>query len=153
LQWIEFPLGTQTDPTSGATDRPGATKSVTTKAFLHAVKVTGTMRIYAEIQEGMKILDLITPLVRITDSGDTDLSVGEVVDENEFRMNQREAAASGFSQPSSVPVNIIEFKGVSVIVDGERWVQQEVGQKLAQMWDAVFAGFRFSQTLLLKRST
>jgi hypothetical protein len=140
------------DETTGATpESPPTFRSLTTKAMLHSVKPTTAFRLYSEIQVGDKIIDLLIPLKRITVSGETGLVVGQVVDL--FQLNQANRNTMGVdSYAEGDDVDTRTLKGLSVVVDGERWVQQEVGSTLAQAWDSIFAGIKISQSLLLRRS-
>jgi hypothetical protein len=126
---------------------------VQTKAFIHTINVTSAYRLFTEIQEGMKIIDLVTPFVKITDPGSSDLLEGQVCDANEFQSFRRAIAEEGGTQPSSVPINLCDLDQVHVIIDEEHWVQQQVGERLAKVWDSVFSGYKLSQSLLLRRAT
>lgn len=152
---MEWPGGEPETDTTGSVEGFGqlpTQKSLTTKAFIHTVKVTTAYRLFSEIEEGMLIVDLVTAFVKITDPGSSDLLEGQVIDTNEFQSHKREVAEGGGQQPTAVPLNVTTLKNPSIVIDGQRYLQKEVGDRLAKVWDSVFAGYKMSQTLLLKRA-
>lgn len=127
-------------------------RTVITKGFIHTIKVGSAYRLFSEIKEGMKILDLVTPFVKVTDPGSSDLLEGQICDSNEFQSFKLAVAEEGGTQPTAVPVNLCDLDQVHIIIDNEHWVQQAVGERLAKVWDSVFAGYQLSQSILLKRA-
>src|SRR5690242_18335681 len=82
LKWLEFSIG-GIDPTTGAYG-PGSacSRQCASKALVHFVSpAMSVSRMFAEVQTGDCILELVASLFRVEDVGDTDLAVGAVVDE------------------------------------------------------------------------
>lgn len=152
LKWTEWPQGEPAiDPTTGAASgNGGVEKECTVKAMVHFVApATTAYRAFAEVQAGDCIVDLVTPLVRVTDPGGSPLKAGEVVDQFTFSAVNRATSPPA----TGAEVSLDSLKGLFLEIDGQRWVQKEVGRELALAWDAVFAGTMFAQSLLLRRGT
>lgn len=126
--------------------------TTTVPAFIHYIAPsTSSYQAFAEIESGDAILDLVVPLYRITNAGDTDLSVGEMVSLFDLNAANR-ALSTGDAEAVGTEVNVAELTDPVIIIDGQRWVQKKIGQKLAKCWDAVFNGVKLSQSLLLSKS-
>jgi hypothetical protein len=126
-------------------------KSVTTKAFLHFVMPTlTTARMFAEVQAGDCIVDMVFPLVRITYAGDTDLVVGTVLDQ--LTAAGSEASLTSGQEPAEwEEISVATLPNAYAEISGERWVQKQIGKELARSWDVLYADIRLSQVILLTR--
>lgn len=152
LHWVEYPGDAAVDATTGAHSAAGTSKSCTTKAFLHYIQpATSGYRVHSEVESGDCLVDIVLGLNRVIDSGDTDLLIGQVVDDAELSAANR--ALTDFESPAiASELNLSSLDEVYAEINGERWVQKQVGQKLASAWDGVFSGIKFSKSLLLRKA-
>jgi hypothetical protein len=145
------------DPTTGAgilADDPtaviGSSRSCTTKAFVHFVQpIQSAYRKFAEIEAGDSIVDLVFDLYRVTDAGDTALEVDDVVDELTFNSANR-AIADDADVAIGTLVEAHTLNALTVTFGGRKWVQKEIGEKLAANWDCCYSNVNLNRALLLR---
>jgi hypothetical protein len=118
------------------------------RAFIHfANPSTSAYRKFAEVEVGDAIVDFPLDLLRITDAGDTELTVGDVVDELAFSAANRDVENSSEGDA----IEPFELTNLSIEFGGHRWVQKEIGEELARNWDTLYAGMDINRALLLRR--
>ncbi len=155
LKWTEWPDGKPAvDPTTGAAietvDQQPVQKTSTANCFVHFIAPgQHVVRQHAEIETGDVILDALPQLKRITDAGTTELVVDSVVTVYALNAANREASEAATADD----VTLDSLEELSFDVDGVRYVQKQVGERLAKSWDAIVAGFKFSRPLLLRKAT
>lgn len=155
LKWVEWPDGKPTaDPTTGAAlqtdDQQPELKSCTAKCLVHFISPgQHVVRQHAEIETGDVILDALPQLKRITDAGTTELVVDSVVTVYALNAANREASEAATADD----VTLDSLEELSFDVDGVRYTQKQVGERLAKSWDAVVADLKFSRPLLLRKAT
>ena len=153
MEWPDGKPGP--DPTTGATF---ATEELESSPAFCVVKVlthfvspsTSAFRVHAEVETGDCIIDFTVPLVRVIDAGDTDFDEGSVMSVYAFNATNR-ALAAGQDAAQSEPVELDELDQLTFEIAGERWVQKQVGGKLAKAWDTIFENRNLSRTLLLTK--
>jgi len=159
VQWTEWPDGEpDEDPTSGAKlatdDLPQATKSCETKVMIHYIApASSALRVHAECEVGDAILDFLHGFVRVIDVGDTDLDVGDVLDEYAFNAACNAAVLADGDPAVAETVELSDLEDPQFIIEGQAWVQKETGADLKQAWDVVVAGVQFAQSILVRRAT
>lgn len=157
LTWTEWPNGhPDEDPTTGATlateAKPRMTKTCTAKALFHSVSPAQSgVRMFAEIKIGHAILDFISSLKRVTAAGGTDLEVGQVLGERELAEANLEHL--DYNPATATDVDLESLEELSFTVDGQRWVQAEIGDDLARSWDAIFGVTKSARSILVRKAT
>lgn len=151
IRWTEWSSAPVVDGTTGATPQsPGTERIVDTRALVHTIKPTSGFRLFGSLQAGDKIIDLFAPLKRITNPGATTLALGSVTDTFAFLKANRGLSDSDKANAEDVDTELL--KNAVIVIDGEEWVQQEIGEELIKCWDAEFAGIRVSQSFHVRRS-
>lgn len=137
------------EPTTGsALDQPSTEKSCDLQVFLHAIAPSqSSYKAFAEIQSGDCIMDLPERLVRITDAGTTDLTVGDVVTETTLDSANVDVSTAA----TGTEVALSSLANAWVVINDERWVQKQAGGDLTAVWDATFGGQKLAESVLLRR--
>ena len=134
LVWQEPVEGETADPTTGSIAT--IDKTCTIHALVHSVNPSNSgFRMHAEMQTGDKIVDFPIGLARITYAGDTDFSVGDIVSDVDLK---KANSKLGSSEAPAVGEEVLigSLKNLSVIIDGQTWVQASAGNNPVQAWDA-----------------
>lgn len=157
LKWSEWPDGKPTaDPTTGASlateDSAPVQKSLLTKALVHYVTpATSSLRVHAEVEIGDCILEIFHDFVQVTDPGDTALVDGSIVDSYTVAAANR-ALADDDDPAASTVIDIANLDNAYFEIDGQRWVQKKIGDKLIKSWDAIIGNRKFARSYLLTKA-
>ena len=151
LNWTEWPNGKpQVKLTTGAaiatdTMQP-VRKSASVRAFVHiTAPITSGQRMYSEVSAGDAIVDFPLDLLRITDAGDTSLTIGQIVDEITFSQTNGTVESSALGdtvEPSDLEDVTMQFQGYT-------WAQKSIGEQLAMNWDVYTNGLNLSRSFLM----
>lgn len=161
LLWTEWPNGkTTADPTTGATpqdnDHQPVVRTLDFKCLVHFIAPTITsVRQHQEVQVGDAIIDFIPQLVRVTDAGDTDLAVGDLITIYALNLaNRAPVVVDGGEAATATTIDLFTLEDPRFIIAGSTWVSKPVGEGLAKSWDAVLAGgVIYSRPFLLRKAT
>jgi hypothetical protein len=154
LSWTEWPNGEpDEDPTTGAKieteEYTSVRRTANIRAFVHIHEpVTTSYKAFAEIAAGDAIVDLPFSLIRITDAGDTSLTVGQIVDELTFSQANRAVEDSALG----TDVEPADLENPSMVFAGTTWVQKRIGDQLAKNWDAIYAGLNINRCFLMTKA-
>lgn len=133
--------------------KPKRSGSLTLKCFWHYIaEAKSGLRIHAEVAIGDAIIDIVEPIIRVTDAGSTDFEIGDLVGKWEFNEANREAATSAAGDEIRLD-SISGMENVVFTVDGVNWVQKQIGEALARSWNQSLQGITFGTAYLLTRST
>ena len=151
LSWTETTIQDQPDRVTRRSSAQRQDRTLTVKALKYDIAPAKTgYRVFSEIAIGDCIIDFVTPLVRVTDVGDTPLVHGTVI--TEYTLNQANRETAGLTA-LAIKVDLNTLKDLAATIDGIRWVQKEIGGDLAKSWSCELGGRQLSQSLLFRRAT
>lgn len=156
LKWTEWPNGEPaTDPTSGAklvgdaTNKAPTQKSAVVRAFVHFIApTTSQRRVYSEVETGDAIVDFPLDLIRITDAGDTSLTVNSIVDEVTLSQSNRDIEDSAIGDT----VTPHDLENLSLEFANKTWAQKNIGNELAETWDTLYSGINITRAMLVTKT-
>jgi hypothetical protein len=102
---------------------------------------------YSVVSAGDAIVDFPLDLLRITDAGDTSLTIGQIVDEITFSQTNgtvENSALGDAVEPSDLEDVTMQFQGYT-------WAQKSIGEQLAMNWDVFTCGLTISRSFLMSK--
>lgn len=153
LEWLEWPNGKPEEDVTGSSvatvEQAAVKKTCQCLALTHQIApLENKVRMHAELTLGNAMLDFAFPFYRITSAGDTNLAVGQVVDQ--LALNKANREMNG-EEAEGDEISLSTLGEITATFNGQKWVQCEVGDALKASLDAVHADIQFASTIVVRR--